>query len=379
MIYLDNSATTEPDTSVMNSFQQVSERFFANSSSIHQLGGESEKLLSEARNQVAQLLHVKQGEIVFTSGGTEGNNMAIKGIALEHQGRGKHIITTSIEHPSVFEACKSLEKLGFEVTYLPVDQYGVLSVEELERSIRPDTILISVMHVNNELGSIQPIKEIAEIAEQHPKLFFHVDDVQGIGKLPLDLSAFSIDLCTFSGHKIHGIKGTGILYIKDSTTIYPLFHGGNQEGSYRSGTENVAGAVAIAKALRFIKMREKEEIAHLQHVHHYLRTNLAQMSGVIINTPEVAAPHIMNVSVPGLRPEVMIHLLAEKGIYISTKSACSSRERDESRILTACGFKKERSTSALRISMNYDNTVDEMKVFLRELEEAIKQLTKVMR
>src|SRR5690625_1815847 len=363
----------------MRRFQQVPDRCCANASSMSHVAGESEQLWNEARKEVAQLLQVKQEEIVFTSGGTEGNNMAIKGIALEHQGRGKHIITTSIEHPSVFETCKSLEKLGFEITYLPVDKYGVLSVEELERSIRPDTILISVMHVNNELGSIQPIKEIAQIAEQHPKLFFHVDDVQGLGKLPLPLSALAIDLCTFSGHKIHGIKGTGILYVKDSTTIYPLFHGGNQEGSFRSGTENIADAVAIAKALRFIKTREKEEYAHLQHIHNFLRTNLAQMAGVVINTPEVSAPHIMNDSVPGLRPEVIIHTLAEKDIYISTKSACSSKERDESRILAACGFKRERSTSALRISMTYDNTMDEMKVFLRELEEAIKQLTKVMR
>ncbi|SET45388.1 cysteine desulfurase [Oceanobacillus limi] len=379
MIYLDNSATTKPHPDVLNSFHQVSERFFANPSSIHQLGGEAEKLLQKAKQQAAQILLVDEDEIIFTSGGTEGNNIAIKGIALEHQGRGKHIITSQIEHPSVFEACKSLEKLGFEVTYLPVNENGIISVTELENAIRHDTILISIMHVNNEIGSVQPIEEIGEIAKKHPKLSFHVDHVQGLGKISLKLANSGIDLCTMSGHKVHGLKGTGILYSNKRTKLFPLFHGGEQERSIRSGTENLAGAVAMVKALRLIKDREKNERNSLEVLNHYLRTELEQIQGVYLNTsPDTAAPHILNFSVPGIKPEVIIHMLGEQGIYISTKSACSSKQLDESRIVSACGFKQERSTSALRVSLSYDNTKEEVGTFIIKLKEAIQQLKEVM-
>ena len=378
MIYLDNSATTKPNKSVLASFQQVSESFFANPSSIHHIGGEAEKLLGSAREQVAHILDVEQEEIVFTSGGTEGNNIAIKGIALEHQNRGKHIITSVVEHASVYEACKSLEKLGFEITYLTVNQNGIISMDELKKSIREDTILISLMHVNNELGSIQPVKEIGELAKNYPKLFFHVDDVQGIGKVPLTLADSGIDLCTFSGHKIHGLKGTGILYINKRTTLFPLFHGGSQERDIRSGTENLAGAVAISRALRLIKTSELTELTHLKSLDQYLRTHLEKMKYVLVNTPEDSAPHIMNISVPGLKPEVIIHILDQQDIFISTKSACSSKRSDESRVLTACGYEQARSTSALRISMTYSNTIDELSIFLKALEKAIKQFRKVL-
>ncbi len=374
MIYLDNSATTKPDPSVLASYQQVSERFFANPSSIHSLGGEAEKLLMKAREQISRILQVDQEEVIFTSGGTEGNNLAIKGIVLEHQQRGKHIITSEIEHPSVFDTCKNLERLGFEVTYLPVDQNGVISIEELKQSIRNDTILISIMHVNNELGSIQPIEEIGEIAKKYPKLFFHVDDVQGIGKVPLTLANSGIDLCTFSGHKIHGLKGTGMMYINKRTKLFPLLHGGNQENSLRSGTENLAGSVALARALRLIKENEQKGQTHLRSLHEYLRKQLGGMSNVYINTPINSSPHIMNISVPGVKPEIIIHMLAEKNIYISTKSACSSKQTDESRILAACDYPYERTTSALRISLSYDNTLEELEVFVKALQEAIQQL-----
>lgn len=374
MIYLDNSATTKPNPSVLASFQQVSERYFANPSSIHSLGGETEKLLNKAREQISQMLHIEQEEIVFTSGGTEGNNLAIKGIALEHQNRGKHIITSQIEHPSVFEACENLEQLGFEVTYLPVDQNGVISIDELKQSIRQDTILISIMHVNNELGSIQPIEKMGEIAKKHPKLFFHVDDVQGLGKVPLKLANSGIDLCTFSGHKIHGLKGTGMMYINKRTKIFPLQHGGNQENSYRSGTENVAGSVALARAFRLIKESEQKRLTYLKSLHQYLREQLGAMPHVYINTPVHSAPHIMNVSVPGIKPEIIIHMLAEQNIYISTKSACSSKQADESRILAACGYSFERTSSALRISLSYENTLEELEVFVKALGKSIQQL-----
>ncbi|MEN2769155.1 cysteine desulfurase family protein [Ornithinibacillus xuwenensis] len=378
MIYLDNSATTKPNPEVLKSFQQVSQSFFANPSSIHQLGGETEKLLIKSKQQAADLLQVHEDEIVFTSGGTEGNNLAIKGIAFEHQGRGKHIITSEIEHPSVYEACKSLESLGFDITYLPVNHNGVVSVEDVERAIRKDTILISIMHVNNELGSIQPIQEIGKVAKKHPKLFFHVDYVQGLGKLPIMLHNSGIDLCTMSGHKIHGLKGTGILYLRRGVKLFPLFHGGEQERKIRSGTENLAGAVSFVKALRLIMIRESSERTNLFQLHQYLRSELDMIDGIEINTPKESAPHIMNFSIPGLKPEVMIHTLGKQGIFISTKSACSSKDLDESRIIKACGFKEARSKSALRVSLTYDNTLEEINEFLSKLKEALKQLKDVM-
>ncbi|GGA82249.1 cysteine desulfurase family protein [Ornithinibacillus halotolerans] len=378
MIYLDNSATTKPHPEVLKSFEQVSTNFFANPSSIHQLGGDTEKLLIKSKQQIANLLQVKDDEIIFTSGGTEGNNIAIKGIALQHQGRGKHIITTEIEHPSVFEACKSLESLGFQVTYLPVNRDGIVSVEDVESAITNETILISVMHVNNEIGTIQPVKEIGELAKKHPKLFFHVDHVQGLGKLDLQLNDSGIDLCTMSGHKIHGLKGTGVLYCRSGVKLFPLFHGGEQEFKVRSGTENLAGAVSFVKALRLIKERQKNQVQQLQALSQYLRQELKKIDEIMINTPENAAPHIVNFSIPGLKPEVMIHTLGKQGIFISTKSACSSKDLDESRIVKACGYDSTRSKSALRVSLSYDNTMEEIRIFVSKLKEALNQLKDVM-
>ncbi|WP_345243578.1 cysteine desulfurase family protein [Pontibacillus salipaludis] len=376
MIYFDNSATTKPYPEVLKSFQQVSERYYGNPSSIHAFGSEAERLLQQSKKQAAQLLGIQSDEIVFTSGGTEGNNLAVKGIALQHQNRGKHIITTSIEHPSVLEACRSLESLGFEVTYLSVNEHGRVSVEEVQEAIREDTILISVMHVNNELGTIQPIEEIATLARQYPKLYFHVDHVQGLGKTDLDLSL--IDLCTMSSHKIHGLKGTGLLYVKRNTSLFPLLHGGSQEASYRAGTENLPGIVAMVKALRMTKESQKHKRKHLKELHHYLREKISEIDEVVMNTPSDSAPHILNFSVPGYKPEVVIHALGEEGIYISTKSACSSKHADESAVLNACGHSRERSSAGLRVSITYDNTMEEGARFIHVLRNVLTELKEVM-
>ena len=376
MIYLDNSATTIPDPSVVESFQKTTEQYFANPSSIHQLGGTVEKLLETARRQAASILRVEPDEIIFTSGGTEGNNLAVKGIAFEHRNRGKHIITTAVEHPSVEEACLSLERSGFEVTVLPVDRYGVVAVEDVKKAIRDDTILVSVMHVNNEIGSIQPIEEIGKLLENYPKVHFHVDAVQSFGKVPLSLRESGIDLCTFSGHKIHGLKGTGILYVKKGTRLFPLLHGGGQENEVRPGTENVAGAVSFVRAMRLIKEQEQENKDHLQALHDRLWNAFENIDGLHINSPENGAPHILNVSVPGIKPEVIIHMLGEKDIFISTKSACSSKQQDESKILVACGFSRDIAISGLRISLTYHNTVEEIERFLQALKEAVAQFKK---
>src|SRR5690625_3695004 len=320
MIYLDNSATTRVNESVLASFQHVASQLFANPSSIHNLGGEVEQLLRKSREQIAQLLAVEDEEIIFTSGGTEGNNLAIKGIALEHQNRGKHIITTAIEHPSVFDACQALEGLGFTVTYLDVDQYGRIDIEELKQAMTEETILVSIMHVNNETGVIQPIKEIGEVLAAYPRVFFHFDHAHGLGKVPLHSQERHVDLCTLSGHKIHGLKGTGVLYVNKRVSLFPLAHGGNQEFGVRSGTENVAGAIAFARALRLIFAEQEEKFSQLKHMSEQLREAFNDIDRVVINSPiHDVAPHILNVSVPGIKSEVMIHALEKENIYISTK------------------------------------------------------------
>lgn len=378
MIYFDNSATTKPYKEVLDSFNQVSKQFYGNPSSIHRFGIEAGTLLRKAQMQAASILSVDQSEIIFTSGGTEGNNTAIKGIALAHQNHGKHIITTQIEHPSVMEACESLETLGFKVTYLPVNSEGILEIDDVKAALTKETILISVMHVNNELGTVQPIKAIGKLVKDIPTTYFHVDDVQGFGKIPLYLADSGIDLWTISGHKFHGLKGTGLLYVKKGTHLFPLLHGGHQQMNYRSGTENLAGIVSLVKAMRLIKEKEETDHAHIYKLNKQLRDELEMIPSIKINTVVNQAPHILNISIPGYKPEVVIHALGERDIFISTKSACSSKKPDESAILKAAGFSHNRTTSALRISLSYQNTKEEVELFSRSLRKVIQQLSKVM-
>ncbi|GAA5416360.1 cysteine desulfurase IscS [Paraliobacillus ryukyuensis] len=378
MIYFDNSATTKPDPSVLESFLQISQKYYGNPSSVHRFGLEAETLLRKAHEQAAEILRVTSSEIIFTSGGTEGNNTAIKGIALAHQNRGNHIITTQIEHPSVLEACHSLETLGFDVTYLPVNEHGTVDVKDVKQALTDKTILVSIMHINNELGSIQPIEAIGQLIKKRPTTYFHVDHVQGFGKQTLPLHDSGIDLCTISGHKIHGLKGTGILYVKKGTTLFSLFHGGNQQGNYRSGTENVAGDVSLVKAMRLIKEQEINSKNHLDELNQLLRELLQEIPEIMINTSPSQAPQILNFSIPGYKPEVIIHALGEREIFISTKSACSSKKPDESAVLHAVGFSQERSKSGLRVSLSYQNTKEEIELFCRSLRKVIQQLSKVM-
>ncbi|MFG6148262.1 cysteine desulfurase family protein [Halobacillus sp. B23F22_1] len=374
MIYFDNSATTRPFPEVIDVFKKAAAQYFANPSSPHYLGAEAERLLEHTRKKIAEQLKVKSNEVIFTSGGTEGNNLAIKGIALEHQGRGRHVITTQVEHPSVIEALKGLERLGFEVTYIHVDRYGYVNPLDIEREIRDDTILISVMSVNNELGTIQPIEEIAKIAKRHPKLYLHVDHVQGVGKVPLSLEEISIDLLTVSGHKIHGLNGTGVLFVREGIKLFPLFHGGGHENNRRSGTENVAGMVAFGKAMRLIAEKERDHVNDLKGIREELISRLEQMNEVIVNSPQEGAPHILNISVPGVKPEVMVHALAEKEIFISTKSACSSKRPDVSSVLQACNLREHVTTSALRISLSYQNDRSEVEPFMKSFQQAVHYL-----
>ncbi|MGM9988734.1 MAG: cysteine desulfurase family protein [Bacillaceae bacterium] len=380
MIYFDNSATTKPYEEALQSYVTVSSKYFGNPSSIHKLGVESEKLLSHSRAAVAKQLNVSPSEIVFTSGGTEGNNLAIKGTALRHRTRGRHVITTAIEHASVYEAFKQLEMLGFDVTYLPVDKDGRVSVEDIKKALREDTILLSIIHVNNEIGTIQPIKEISDLLKQYPRVLFHVDHVQGVGKVPLTLKGSNIHLCTFSGHKFHSVKGTGILYIKSGVELHSLISGGQQEGYVRSGTENLPGIVAMAKALRLSLENEAKKQKHLATLKEALVAFFSQMEDVHINTPvENAAPHILNVSFIGVKPEVMVHALEEYDVYVSTKSACSSKSKQTSRILEEMGLSEEIAASAIRISLSSENTIEEVNKFKQIIVDVLAKLKDVMR
>ncbi|WP_010678436.1 cysteine desulfurase family protein [Bacillus timonensis] len=379
MIYLDNSATTKPFDDVLETYMKVSKNYFGNASSIHGLGGQAEKLLSQSRSQIASLLHVKPQEIIFTSGGSEGNNLAIKGIALQYSNRGKHIITTSIEHPSVSEACNQLTELGFEITYLPVDENGVISLDSLKQSIREDTILVSIIHVNNEVGTVQPIEEIGKFLEKYPKIIYHVDHVQGIGKTYLDFNKARLDLCTISGHKFNGLKGTGILFVRQGVKMKSLIAGGDQEMQKRAGTENVAGIVALAKALRLTMENREKYMKHLIGLKKTIIENLTMMKGIKIHTPEEnSAPHIINFSIDGLKPEVFVHLLEEKEIYVSTTSACSSKKNEPSKTLLAMGVPKVLANSSIRISISHQNQLDEVSILISTIEKSMKKLKNVM-
>lgn len=374
MIYLDNSATTQPYPEVLDVYQQVAETYFANPSSIHSQGGEAEKLLMRSRQQVADLLHVKAKEVIFTSGGSESNNLAIKGTALKYSGRGKHLVTTAIEHASTYEAFRQLESLGFEVTWLPVDETGHVSVSAVKEAIRPDTILVSIIHVNNEIGSVQPIEEIGALLRDYPKILFHTDHVQGIGKVPLDDTSAGVDLCSISAHKFHGPRGTGMLYVRDGVALMPLISGGAHEEGLRAGTENLPAIVAMAKALRM----HLEDSQQKRSALHSLRTDcmqkLAAFSDIQVHTPHTeTAPHIINFSIVGMKPEVVIHALERQGVFVSTKSACSSQSAGASRVLLAIGSTEEVASAAIRVSFSLKQTESDVDAFLQVLQRVLQQ------
>ena len=380
MIYFDNSATTKPYKEVLDSFVTVSSEYFGNPSSLHRIGGQAEKLLSQARDQLAKLLKVKPSEIYFTSGGTESNNMAIKGAALTNRNKGRHIITSSVEHASVMAVMEQLTGEGFDITYLPVDQDGRVSVTEVEKAIRKETILVSIMQVNNEVGTIQPISEIGEMLKKYPTILFHVDSVQAIGKVPLDLNRNRVDFCSLSAHKFHGLKGTGILFVREGVRLTPLLSGGNQERKLRSGTENVAGFVAMAKALRMTMGKSELGLANMKKIQSSLRKGLNEIEGVKIHTPlEGAAPHILNFSLEGIKSEVFLHALETDGVFVSTTSACSSKKKSPSKTLLAMGVSEEVADSSIRISLTFDNTLEEARAAMTAINKYANQLRKVMK
>lgn len=371
MIYFDNAATTKIYDGALTSYVQVSQKFFGNPSSLHQLGVDAYQVLTKARAQVASLLSVQPEEIFFTSGGTESNNWAIKGTALEKSVFGKHIITTKIEHPSVIQTCKQLERFGFEVTYLDVDSKGIVSVDQLKESIRKDTILVSVMAVNNEVGAVQPIAEIAKVLEEYPSIHFHVDAVQAVERASQLLAIGRIDLLSLSAHKFHGPRGVGIMYKKFGRKIQALLTGGGQEKGERSTTENLPGIVATTKALR-MALEEESVTGELRS---QLWKELATKSEIRIFSPEDGASHVLCFAIKGVRGEVVVHAFENHGIYISTTSACSSKKGDSSSTLYAMDVPTEWATGAVRVSFSNDNTKEEVEQFIEVLHQLMKQFS----
>ena len=371
MIYFDNAATTKIYDDALTSYVQVSQKFFGNPSSLHQLGVDAYQVLTKARAQVASLLSVQPEEIFFTSGGTESNNWAIKGTALEKSVFGKHIITTKIEHPSVIQTCKQLERFGFEVTYLDVDSKGIVSVDQLKESIRKDTILVSVMAVNNEVGAVQPIAEIAKVLEEYPSIHFHVDAVQAVERASQLLAIGRIDLLSLSAHKFHGPRGVGIMYKKFGRKIQALLTGGGQEKGERSTTENLPGIVATTKALR-MALEEESVTGELRS---QLWKELATKSEIRIFSPEDGASHVLCFAIKGVRGEVVVHAFENHGIYISTTSACSSKKGDSSSTLYAMDVPTEWATGAVRVSFSNDNTKEEVEQFIKVLHQLMKQFS----
>ncbi|MBF2469803.1 cysteine desulfurase [Listeria welshimeri] len=379
MIYFDNSATTKPNDAVLETYTKVASNYFANPSSLHRFGAKSKELLDTSRKQIATMLGVLSEEIIFTSGGSEGNNLAIKGLAYSYKNRGNHIITSRIEHPSVRMVMEELESNGFRVTYLQVNKNGVIDLEELKAALTKETILISIMGVNNEVGSIQPLQEIGETIANREHTFFHVDFVQGIGKVPLEIGQMAIDLLTFSGHKFHALRGTGVLFKKKNVHLHPEILGGGQEMGYRSGTENLAGGVALAKALR-LALENEQNTSELIEIRDYLLSEIAYMPDMTIHTKKsVAAPHIICFSAKGHRGEVLVHALEKEDIYISTTSACSSKQKLASSTLKAMGVTDEEATGAVRVSLSYENRLSEAKIFIQKLQEIIENLNKVVK
>ena len=375
MVYLDYAATTPLHQEVLKTYQHLLSQYFYNADSIYKQGIEVNRLMEKSRQLIASSLACKEDELIFTSCGSEANNMAIKGIAFQYQNRGKHIITTSIEHSSVYETCKELENVfGFEVTYLPVDQTGHIHIEDLKKSIRKDTILVSVMYVNNEIGSILPIEDIKNVLKDHPLIKFHVDMVQALGKLPIHLDG--IDCASFSAHKIYGLKGSGLLYKNRKTTLVPLINGGQQEFSLRGGTSNACTNIVFAKTLRLALENFTEKEKYVKELRHYLVQELATLDNVVINTGGVCTNHIINFSCVGYKPEVILHALEDEDILISTRSACSSHISDVSRVMKQLNIDESIAKSALRISISDLTKKEEIDKFIYCLKNILREIKK---
>ena len=380
--YLDNSATTSCSKAATEKMVELLTQDYGNPSSMHMKGVIAEKYITEAKKKIAKTLKVEEKELVFTSGGTESNNLAIIGSALANKRAGMHVITTSIEHASVTNPFIWLSENGFEVTYLGVDAYGQVKMEELKSAIRPDTILVSIMHVNNEIGALQPIEEIGKIIKAlNPKCLFHVDAIQSYGKMSIFPKKWNVDMLSVSGHKIHGPKGSGFLFIKDKTKVKPLIHGGGQQKGMRSGTENVPAIAGLAVAAEEMYQNLEENRNHLFVLRDYFVEEVEKMDGVSVNGKKDhdSAPHIVSVSIEGVRAEVILHTLEDRNIYVSAGSACASNKPAISSTLQSIGLKKELLDSTVRFSFSIHTTKEELDYALEVMRQTIPMLQKYTR
>ncbi|MCD1277838.1 hypothetical protein FOA32_001702 [Streptococcus sinensis] len=379
MIYFDNSATTKPYPEVLATYTEVASKIWGNPSSLHSLGGQATRLLDASRRQIAALLGKSSSEIFFTSGGTEGDNWVIKGVAFEKAAYGRHIIVSNIEHPAVKESALWLRSQGFEVDFAPVDKAGFVDVDKLAELIRPDTTLVSVMAVNNEIGSIQPIQKISELLADKPTISFHVDAVQAVSKIPTaDYLTDRVDLATFSSHKFHGLRGVGFVYIKSGKKISPLLNGGGQESDKRSTTENLAGIAATAKALRMTMENLKNFESRTSKMKAIILEEMSQYPDVtVFSGTKDFAPHILTFGIKGVRGEVIVHAFEEYEIYISTTSACSSKAGKPAGTLIAMGVPSKLATTAVRLSLDADNDMSQVEQFLTTFKIIYEKTRKV--
>ena len=373
VIYLDNAATTKVDPEVLNSYNQITLKYFANPSSIHSLGQESSRLLDKSREQILNVLKLTHHDVIFTSGATEANNLAIKGYCFANRSRGKHIITSSTEHPSVLNTALEMQDLGFEVTVLPVNKEGQIEVNSLKDAIREDTILVSLMMVNNEVGAINPIKEVGEYLKKFPKIAFHVDMVQAIGKLPLDFN--NIDMFSIAGHKIHGLLGSGLLIKEKKIILKAINQGGGQENNLRSGTNTLALSASLAKALRLSIEGEANNFRKVKVLSErllgYLKDNKDKY---LINSYNEDNPYIVNFSLLHHKASVVVEALSNRGIMVSSLSACHAKNEDYSKVVYAMYQDLNLAHNTIRISFDKDNTLEEVEALIKNLEEILKEI-----
>ncbi|XXO40434.1 cysteine desulfurase family protein [Lactiplantibacillus plantarum] len=380
MIYFDNSATTQAAPAVLETYTTVSQKIWGNPSSLHNFGETAFHLLEQSRQQIAGLLGVQAHEIFFTSGGTEGDNWVLKGTAIEKRAFGKHLITTAVEHPAIHNSMEQLKELGYEVTYLPVDQEGRINVADLKAAIRPDTILVSTMAVNNEIGTIQPLLEVAELLKQYPKIHFHIDAVQGIGKgIQNMIMNDRVDFVTFSGHKFHATRGVGFIYARNGRKLAPLMNGGGQESNWRSGTENLPAIAGMAKALRLLLTDGDGKVARERAIKQRIYEHIKSFPKVTIFSQLTTgfAPHILCFTINGVRGETIVHAFEDQGIYISTTSACSSKKHLASSTLMAMHVQESIATSAVRVSLDENNTLAEADQFIKVFDQLYQKFSKI--